>query len=126
PSTMIADRNGDAQNRPTTADGTRDWHYGSFHCGAPIGLCTLAIWCPCIFYGKIRQRLHHLKSHNVPLPRNTTKTVSLLLSSTNRQNIRDRHGIRGSTFGDLCVSYCCPCTLVQEHWELEPEENRLR
>lgn len=34
--------------------------------------------------------------------------------------MRDRLGIEGSSFGDFCSSYCCPCCgLVQENKEVK-------
>ncbi|KAK3290452.1 PLAC8 family-domain-containing protein [Chaetomium fimeti] len=37
-----------------------------------------------------------------------------------RKKIREKHGIEGSTCGDLCVNWCCPCcSVIQQLNELE-------
>ena len=44
-----------------------------------------------------------------------------------REEMRERYGIRGSGVGDCCVAaWCRPCALTQEHREIELEERSFQ
>jgi len=44
-----------------------------------------------------------------------------------REEMRERYGIRGSAVGDCCVSaWCRPCALAQERREIELEERSFQ
>jgi hypothetical protein len=85
---MTAGNNRNALNREVAADGTRDWSFGLCSCFDACGLCMCrvpqpgqplitplsplavcwAFWCPCVVYGKTKQRLHNLQAQGTPLP----------------------------------------------------------
>ncbi|KAI0059726.1 PLAC8-domain-containing protein, partial [Artomyces pyxidatus] len=125
-------------NKVFDEDGRREWSHWLCCCCGDCGACCLACWCPCILYGKNRQRLHHLQVQGFPRPDggdscNSHCWASCLLTSTVgcgwilnislRSDIRARYRIRGSGCGDCCSSFWCfPCDLVQEHREIELEE----
>ncbi|KAF8454502.1 hypothetical protein BGX38DRAFT_1089512 [Terfezia claveryi] len=37
----------------------QQWANGFFSCCSTPGICCLAIWCPCILYGRTHHRLEH-------------------------------------------------------------------
>jgi Cys-rich protein (TIGR01571 family) len=44
-----------------------------------------------------------------------------------REEMRERYGIRGSAVNDCCVAaWCRPCALVQERREIELEERSFQ
>ncbi|KAI0064860.1 PLAC8-domain-containing protein [Artomyces pyxidatus] len=137
PMQMTAGGDKNALNKPVSQDGTRDWSFGLFSCFEDCGTCCMSWWCPCIVYGKNRQRLSHLQAQGVPHPDggetiNSDCLVSCLVGSVGcgwvlnmgaRSDIRQRYHIEGSGVGDCCSSYwCLPCDLVQEHREIQLEE----
>jgi hypothetical protein len=83
---MAAGGNKNALNRAVGPDGHRDWSFGLFDCFDECGVCTsslgltsyiladplslsgcCAVWCPCVVFGKNKQRLNHLQSRGTPL-----------------------------------------------------------
>ncbi|SRR6266702_442267 len=85
---MGAGGNRNTLNREVGADGRRDWSHDLFDCTSACGLCMSislvklsciladpvslpgcwAAWCPCVVYGKNKQRLQHLQGRGTPLP----------------------------------------------------------
>jgi hypothetical protein len=65
---MSVGGNRNAKNCPLGPDGKRGWSFGLFDCFARCGLCCWAVWCPCVVYGKNRQRLRSLQNQGTPLP----------------------------------------------------------
>ncbi|KAI0305344.1 PLAC8-domain-containing protein [Multifurca ochricompacta] len=124
-------------NREVGVDGKRDWSFGLFDCFSECGLCCWATWCPCVVYGKNKERLRNLQDQGVPLPgggeRHTDDCCvygalnfpgyGWVLQISTRADIRNRYGIRGDGNGDCFASGCCtPCALTQERREIELEE----
>jgi hypothetical protein len=84
---MCVGGNKNALNRTIGADGKREWSYGLFDCSKACGLCTyqpmpptrpiltlfcflVVCWaalCPCVVYGKSKQRLRSLRSQGAAL-----------------------------------------------------------
>ncbi|KAI9450097.1 PLAC8 family-domain-containing protein [Lactarius psammicola] len=135
---MGAGGNRNALNREVGVDGQRDWSFDLFDCTSKCGLCCWAAWCPCVVYGKNKQRLQHLQSRGTPLPGGgeryndscyiygclTIPRYAWILQIGTRADIRSRYGIRGGTVGDCLTSWCChSCSLTQERREIELEEN---
>ncbi|KAI0249130.1 PLAC8 family-domain-containing protein [Lactifluus subvellereus] len=134
---MTVGSNKNPLGREIGSDGKRDFNFGLCDCFSTCGLCCWAVWCPCIVYGKNRQRLQNLQSRGMPLQGGGSTCsgdcciycfVSIpgfawLLQMFTRTDIRKRYEIRGSIVGDCCVSCCCvSCGLTQERREIEAEE----
>ncbi|KAI0249609.1 PLAC8 family-domain-containing protein [Lactifluus subvellereus] len=132
--------NKNALSREVGADGKREWSFGLFDCFSACGLCCWATWCPCVVYSKNRQRLRNLQYQGAPLQGGgerytdaccihgllTFTGYGWVLQINNRNEIRDRYGIRGDAFGDCLTSWLCrSCALTQERRELELEERSL-
>jgi len=130
--------NRNVKNCPVGADGKRDWTHGLFSCFGSCGTCCMSVFCPCIVYGKSKQRLSHLKIHGTPLPGGGDTFdggccvycglnlfgIGWVLQIGERGDVRDRYGIRGGTCGGCCSIWCCtPCALTQERREIELEES---
>lgn len=130
--------NRNAKNRPIGSDGKRDWSHGLFDCFGSCGTCCMAVWCPCIVYGKNKQRLGNLSTHGTPRPGGGDAIdgsccvycglglfgIAWVLQIGSRGETRNRYNIRGGTCGDCCSAWCCaPCALTQEHREIELEEH---
>ncbi|KAI0064859.1 PLAC8-domain-containing protein [Artomyces pyxidatus] len=137
PMQLIPGGNRNALNKSMGKDGQREWSFGLCSACGDCGTCCMAWWCPCIVYGKNRQRLDYLQTRGVPRPDggetfNSHCMLDCLLGCVGigwvlnigtRSDVRARYRIRGSVCGDCCVAYwCVPCDLVQEHRELELEE----
>ncbi|TEB31044.1 PLAC8-domain-containing protein [Coprinellus micaceus] len=130
--------NRNAKNLPVTAEG-REWSNGLCSCCDEPGTCFVACCCPCITYGKVKQRYDHLQSHGTAHPDPGCVSgdcflhcvtaycgVAFIFQMLNRGSIRGRYNIKGGGCGDLCTACCCtPCELVQESRELELEEQSL-
>ncbi|KAI0053148.1 PLAC8-domain-containing protein [Auriscalpium vulgare] len=133
--------NKNAHGMDVGTDGKRDWSFGLFGCFQEMSTCCLACWCPCVMYGKNKQRLHHLQHQGTPHPEhgeafssdcfvygciNGCAGLGCLLQFGTRKETRDRYGIRGG-FGDQCLGSClCGiCGLVQESREIDGEEQSL-
>jgi hypothetical protein len=85
---MTAGGNRNARNCEVAGDGTRNWSFGLCSCFDACGLCMCRVpqpgqplitpfsplagcwswWCPCVVYGKTKQRLHNLQAQGTPLP----------------------------------------------------------
>ncbi|KAJ7595362.1 PLAC8-domain-containing protein [Mycena floridula] len=117
--------------------GERDWSNGVCDCCDAPGTCLLAWFCPCIAYGKNKQRLEHLAHRGHPHPSGgscctgscmlhlllNTCGAAVFLSCCNRGDTRKRYGIKGGSCGDCCLSlWCGPCALTQESQEIRLEE----
>jgi len=133
---MQAGGNRNAKNCPVGNDGKRDWSFGLFDCFSRFGLCCGSMWCPCVVYGKSRQRLRSLQTQGIPLPDDgeTCDSHCILFAVVGgnswamqihtREELRERYAIRGDTAGDCLTLWCCrPCALTQERREIELEEN---
>ncbi|KAF8467958.1 PLAC8-domain-containing protein [Russula ochroleuca] len=135
---MSVGGNRNAKNCPIGSDGVRDWSFGLFDCFGRCGLCCWATWCPCVVYGKNRQRLRSLRKQGTPLPgggvrydRHCCIFGALEITGYNlgmqihtREQVRERYSIRGNSTEDCAMSLCCrPCALTQERREIELEEN---
>ncbi|KAG7091906.1 hypothetical protein E1B28_008303 [Marasmius oreades] len=126
---------------PTGVDGMRTWSTGLLNCYQEH-TCDdwcLAFWCPCVMYGRNKNRLDHLSQRNRPdsISRDATCNVDCCLHCClssfclfgwalevpNRAVVRARYNIRGSVMKDFCSSlWCSSCVLAQESSELELEE----
>lgn len=137
---MVVGGNKNAANRPIGPDGQRDWSFGLFDCFARCGLCCWATWCPCVVYGKNKQRLRNLRQYGVPMAGggdrfNEHCVVHGVLMNTGyawflhiplRAETRERYSIRGDTYIDCLTVWCCrPCAYTQERREIELEEGSL-
>ncbi|KPI40519.1 Cell number regulator 10 [Cyphellophora attinorum] len=101
------------------------FQFGLFDCFSPIGTCCLATWCPCVVYGRIKEREEGVRDpsgmngqcalHGVLL----CCGVSWILQFVNRMSMREKHGMESNGFGDCCTAFCCPCCeLIQEDKEM--------
>ncbi|KAH9013812.1 PLAC8 family-domain-containing protein [Lactarius pseudohatsudake] len=135
---MAVGGNRNALNRAVGVDGRRDWSFGLFDCTSECGLCCFAVWCPCVVYTKNKQRLHHLRSQDTPLPGGGEGVdtdcclygcllipgFAWILQMGGRSDIRARYSIHGGAMDDCLTSFCCrSCSLTQERREIELEEN---
>jgi Cys-rich protein (TIGR01571 family) len=98
-----------------------------------------AVWCPCVVYGKNRQRLRSLQNQGTPLPGggerydghccvygaiNVATGHARALQIHIREQVRERYGIHGGPIEDCVTSwFCLVCALTQERREIELEEN---
>ncbi|KAJ7643320.1 PLAC8-domain-containing protein [Mycena polygramma] len=130
--------NRNAAGKPVDSNGKREWSHGFFGCFEECGTCCFACVCPCVVYGKNKQRLSHLQSENSPHPDggdfcsvpcwahfalNAVTSLGCILACMNRGEVRERYGIDGGGCGDCCGSYCChACDLTQVSREIELEE----
>ncbi|KAJ7598429.1 PLAC8-domain-containing protein [Mycena floridula] len=125
-------------NQSIGLDGKRNWSNGFFSCCNEAGTCMLACFCPCIVYGKNKQRLEYLTERGQPHPDHGGSCcsgdcmmhtclncfgVACFLQCMTRGDMRKRYGIRGNAFMDFCAAmWCTPCELSQESQELRLEE----
>lgn len=135
---MAAGGNKNALNRAVGPDGHRDWSFGLFDCFDECGVCCCAVWCPCVVFGKNKQRLNHLQSRGTPLAGGGESgdgdcaiygcllipNCAWILQTGNRADVRAHYSISGGTPEDcLSSTFCRPCALTQESREIELEEN---
>ncbi|KAG1725625.1 uncharacterized protein EDB91DRAFT_1062087, partial [Suillus paluster] len=103
--------------------------------------CT-SCWCPCIMYGKNRQRLDHLQDNDTADPEhggsgcgpdcvmhlllNFCGGFGWVLQVGQRGTLRTRYHIDGNLVNDCLTAYfCTPCELTQESRELQEEETAI-
>ncbi|KAG2112403.1 PLAC8-domain-containing protein [Suillus clintonianus] len=115
------------------------WHYGLLSCWEDIGTYCMSCWCPCMIYGKNKQRLDHLQDHNTADPEhggsgcdsdccmhlalNVLGGFGWVLQFGQRGALRERYHIDGNPVNDcLTAFFCTPCELTQESQELAEEE----
>jgi Cys-rich protein (TIGR01571 family) len=96
-----------------------------------------------MLYAQLKQRLNYLNLYAKPDPFRGGSGVDVncmlwallyavtgcgfVLQAVNRGQLRNRYTISGDGCNDFCVAWCCtPCSLTQEHRELELEEQTLR
>ncbi|KAH9965550.1 PLAC8 family-domain-containing protein [Lactifluus volemus] len=135
---MTAGGNRNALNREVASDGTRDWSFGLCSFFGACGIFCWSFWCPCVVYGKTKQRLHNLQAQGTPLPGGgdainsdclvygclTAWGYGWILQIGNRGSIRGRYNIRGNGCTDCLVACCCQvCSLTQDRREIEAEEH---
>ncbi|KAF8998889.1 PLAC8-domain-containing protein [Hymenopellis radicata] len=140
PMTVGMGGNRNAKNKPMKQDG-RAWSFGLCSCSGACGTCKTrctALWCPCVVYGRNKQRLEHLNRAGYPDPEHggcvnddclvhglLTFCVGFgwILQIPLRGNIRTRYNIAGGACGDCCTTFCCsPCELTQGSQEIQLEE----
>ncbi|KAJ9660355.1 hypothetical protein H2201_006936 [Coniosporium apollinis] len=106
------------------------WHTNLFGCCTPFETCCMTSCCPCITFGKTYHRMNKDSTMKGYSPINMTcllfcigqqlLCVPLLFATMQRGDLRKKHNIAGSTFGDICTSCCCMCcSLVQTEKESE-------
>ncbi|KAF8157207.1 PLAC8 family-domain-containing protein [Crassisporium funariophilum] len=132
----VAAGNRNVKNLPVGGDG-REWSNGLCGCCGDFGTCLVACCCPCIIYGKVKNRYEHLNSKGYPDPNKggccssscmvhgllVWCGVGFIMQMMNRSSVRGRYNIKGGGCGDCCSAFCCtPCELTQESRELELEE----
>ncbi|KAI0279927.1 PLAC8 family-domain-containing protein [Russula aff. rugulosa BPL654] len=137
PNTVLVGGNRNAKNRPIGSNGKRDWSHGICSCFGSCGTCCMSCWCPCIVFGKNKQRLRNLNTHGTPLPGGGSACdgdcclycglgfcgLGWVLQIGSRGEVRDRYSIDGGACSDCCCSFWCgPCALTQERREIESEE----
>ncbi|KAI0053145.1 PLAC8-domain-containing protein [Auriscalpium vulgare] len=135
---LLPGGNRNALNKKFNSKGERDWSHGLCSCFEDCGTCCLACWCPCVVYGKNKQRIDYLERRGTPRPDGGATfsadcTMHALagclggwgwvLQIGSRGEVRTRYNIRGTVFEDCCISFWCNgCDLVQEHREIQAEE----
>jgi len=120
-----------------TKNGEREWSYGLCNCSSRCGTCCFAWWCPCMAYGQVKSKVHHLQIHGTPHPEGgeicgsgTWIYVALnmcyfgpILQCLNRADLRTRYRIGGNCCGDFMTAcFCSACELTQELREVHAEE----
>jgi len=92
-----------------------EWSQGLFGCCDDFGLCLLTFILPCVTFGKTTEAMGKYSCligailYMIPF-------VNIFCAILLRGEIREKHGIEGSLFGDIFASCCCfPCALVQEN-----------
>ncbi|KIK42332.1 hypothetical protein CY34DRAFT_805076 [Suillus luteus UH-Slu-Lm8-n1] len=130
---------GSGSGHPAQQGPRNYWHAGLFSCWDDAGTYCMSCWCPCIIYGKNRQRLDHLQENDMPDPElggsgcdadccmhlalNMVCGFGWVLQLGQRATLRARHRIDGSPVNDcLTAFFCTPCELTQESQELTQEE----
>ncbi|KAJ7581758.1 PLAC8-domain-containing protein [Mycena floridula] len=118
-------------------EGGREWSNGLCDCCSEPGTCIQACCCPCVTYGKNKNRRTHLAEKGFPNPSGggcctgpcflhcltMACGISLFLQCCNRTSTRERYRIKGGSCGDCCAAWFCgPCVMVQESQELALEE----
>ncbi|KAF9035061.1 PLAC8-domain-containing protein [Hymenopellis radicata] len=137
PMTVGMGGNRNAKNKPMKDDG-REWSNGICSCSGNCGTCCMACCCPCVVYGRNKQRLEHLNRTGYPDSEhggcfNGDCLVHGLLTGflgfgwilqiPLRGSIRTRYSIAGGSCGDCCTTFCCaPCELTQGSQEIQLEE----
>lgn len=95
-----------------------EWRFSLFGCFEDCGLCTTTICCPCVTYGRTKDKMN--PESGFCLNCVVWCTVSHIVGPwfmgyRNRRVIRRMRNIPGTTCGDCCVHFCCPCCgLIQE------------
>ncbi|CAK5272335.1 unnamed protein product [Mycena citricolor] len=133
--------NRNAANKPLNSSGKREWSEGLCGCFGACGTFCGACFCPCIYYGKNRQRLAHLTNKGTPHPDGGSCCSGMcwahccltsfggwgfILQCLNRGDTRERYGIEGGGCGDCCASFwCASCDITQVSREIELEEQSL-
>lgn len=103
-----------------------EWSSGPFDCSQDCNSFALALFCPCILYGR---NVNIMKKKGVCRPAcvycccRFTLFKSCALGTITRIRIRARYGIVGDSTGD-CLMHCCcsPCALSQEYREITKRE----
>ncbi|KAI1503783.1 PLAC8 family-domain-containing protein [Biscogniauxia marginata] len=104
-----------------------EWQAGLCGC-TPCTSCLLS-WClPCILVGQTSERIRDPSMQNADLLNSDCLIHGAITCFTGcgwiygllkRGEIRERYDIKGSGFGDCCVSYWCPCcALIQQDNEV--------
>ena len=104
-------------NRIKMAEQSGKWKNDLFDCLEIMdNTCCLACCCPCIVYGKTRQRF---AKENCCGACCLCSLLPCLFLVKTRGDIREKYGIEGSCIGDCCTHLCCGCcALVQESREV--------
>ncbi|KAJ7102896.1 PLAC8 family-domain-containing protein [Mycena epipterygia] len=137
-SMQIGGGNRNAAGKPLNSHGEREWSHGLCGCFEACGTYCYACWCPCVVYGKNKQRVSHLNNRSSPDPDggsccsgscwahlflNSFFGAGFILQCINRGEVRGRYGVEGGGCGDCCASFWCgPCDLTQVSREIELEE----
>ncbi|KAI0264635.1 PLAC8 family-domain-containing protein [Gloeopeniophorella convolvens] len=135
---MMVGGNKNALNRQFGPDGKREWSHGLCDCCSALGTWCCSCWCPCVVYGKNKQRFRSLQGRGVPVQDGgdacsgdcfmycclaSVTGCGWILQMGSRSDVRGRYSIRGGAFRDCCASFwCSSCVLTQERREIELEE----
>ncbi|KAK7178081.1 hypothetical protein PSPO01_15870 [Paraphaeosphaeria sporulosa] len=114
----------------------RDWHHSARKCCSPVNTCCLGWWCPCLLYGRTRQRLFN--QGNVSSSCNSDCVnysimaclgMARCLNCSLRGHLRRKHHLSGNG-GTDCMRgcFCTPCDLIQQekecaYWYSQPVDD---
>ncbi|KAI8816952.1 PLAC8 family-domain-containing protein [Fimicolochytrium jonesii] len=100
----------------------KDWTFGLFDCFGDCGSCCLAMFCPCIVYGKNKQSLNKSDGcgGDCCIYCITNPCCSACVGAGGRASIRSKFNITGDGCSDCMAHWCCmPCALTQEKREID-------
>jgi len=106
---------------------TNQWNSSFWDCCSPFETCLCAWCCPCFLFGKTQARLanpnltdfNYCNSNCVGWGALALCGFGWVLQTIRRGEMRNQLGINGSSFGDCCGAWCCPCCgLMQEEKEM--------
>ncbi|KAL7274875.1 hypothetical protein RUND412_002208 [Rhizina undulata] len=114
---------------------SQEWEHGLCSCFDNMGVCCMAIWCPCILHGKTKYRLRNPTMDGYSCCNGSCMAYTVLaaclppfyafLSSSSRGEIRQKYSIAGGGCGDYCASLCCNCcVLIQNENEVVSRQEK--
>lgn len=107
---------------------TKEWSSGLCSCCDDCGICVLSFCCPCIQYGMSTEmfgegvlfREPSCAVHAIIYIAFDIFGLGCIVLGLQRQLVREKYGIKGTSFNDFCCSCCCqPCTLAQVSREIK-------
>lgn len=131
-----APRNG-PRNGQTAPQGNSSWNVDLFHC-APSGSVFTSIFQPCVIYGRVEERMRNPYLENYDGSNDECQNfykkaccifgpLGCMYVKQQRQEVRERYGIPGSSGSDCATAtFCCCCALVQHDNEVESRGPKQR
>ncbi|KAK4550742.1 hypothetical protein LTR36_000321 [Oleoguttula mirabilis] len=118
---------------PSDIDEGEEWRNGlcSHWCGGSCGVCWASCCCGCFVFGRTSQRLEKFPDTNTHHFNLFSGSCAILYAGLHvhlgwlpvllqRQELRQKFGIKGNGYTDCLASYCCqPCTLAQMEMEMK-------
>ncbi|KAK0374613.1 PLAC8 family protein [Colletotrichum paranaense] len=101
---------------------SQEWQSDLMDC-SPCGTCMMASFLPCMVFGKTSERMRDPSLSDYSPINGDCFMISALGSiglgwlflMNKRGDIRKKFHIEGSTCGDCCVSFWCPCCVLIQH-----------
>ncbi|TGO35377.1 hypothetical protein BHYA_0160g00100 [Botrytis hyacinthi] len=98
-------------------------------CCSPVDICMKAWCCPCFVFGRNHYRINNGTDEGYSACNSSCcwwtvlgpgVGLSFILQTLDRQNMQQKHGLKGDSCGNCLASIWCPCCeLMQTSKELD-------